>query len=674
MGLLLGIDTGGTYTDAALVDEHIRVIASAKALTTKHDLAIGIREAMGAVLGKADAPIDMVSLSTTLATNALVEGHGSPICLLLPGYQEQHLSRAGLAEAMRGDPVVFLSGGHDAGGLERMPLDPLAVRAAVEKYAPKVAAFAVSAQFAVRNPAHELAVAEIVSELCDRPVTLGHTLSAKLDAPRRALTAAFNARLIPLLQQLISAAREMLREHAIEAPLMVVKGDGSLVRAEFAEACPVETILSGPAASVVGARHLAAADGERYDDLLISDMGGTTTDIALLRDGRPALNTEGALVGGWRTMVEAVQVHTYGLGGDSQIAYDLKKRRYDIGPRRAVPLSLLAMQHPRVLDKLRLQAAEPFTRSHNGQFVLRLREPPHSINFSPAQQRIWAACADGPGCLQDIFGEHSQQTALKRLVDQGLVIVAGFTPSDAAHVAGRHSGWNTEAARLGATIWRRYAEEHLGDRLPGVAAGDDLAFAEGVLAATSRLAAKYLVTSAFGEQRGRVLASLPAAQQELIDMALDGPREGDLMRFDLQFRHPLLGIGAPAACYYPATAELLDSALICPQHADIANAIGAVAGGVSQRAEAIITPIGTARFRAHTAQGVETFGDLEAAADWALQQVESRARELAEEAGAGEIEVRSERRDKVVEEGGLKVFFESRISATAFGRPAAVGG
>ena len=132
-----------------------------------------------------------------------------------------------------------------------------------------------------------------------------------------------------------------LAEWGIAAPLMVVKGDGSLVRAEWATRRPVETILSGPAASVVGAWHLA---GRR--DVWVVDVGGTTTDIGALHEGWPILNEEGATVGGWRTMVEAVDVHTAGLGGDSHVQLD-DEGRLTIGPRRVVPLCLLASEHPR---------------------------------------------------------------------------------------------------------------------------------------------------------------------------------------------------------------------------------------------------------------------------------------------------------------------------------------
>src|SRR5262249_57514246 len=169
-----------------------------------------------------------------------------------------------------------------ATGDEQAPLDVPALEAAIQAHAPNVAAFAVSGFFSVRNPAHELAARALIGRLTGKPVSGGRELTSKLDAPRRALTTALNARLIPQLQQLIRAVEGLMAEKDVRVPLMVVKGDGSLVSAEFALARPVETILSGPAASVVGARHLA---GE--EDVVVADMGGTTTDIALLTRGLP---------------------------------------------------------------------------------------------------------------------------------------------------------------------------------------------------------------------------------------------------------------------------------------------------------------------------------------------------------------------------------------------------
>ena len=229
------------------------------------------------------------------------------------------------------------------------PLDVEAAREAILDQAPDVDAYGVSGYFGVRNPAHELAVRHLARELTGKPVTCGHELTSRLNAPRRALTTALNARLIPLLQELVVTVREALVDRGINAPLMVVKGDGSLIDSEMAIERPVETILSGPAASVVGAHHHAD-----FEEAFVIDMGGTTTDVISMRDGRPALDPRGARIGGLQIMVEAIDAHTVGLGGDSEIRLD-ESGGLTAGPRRVVPLCLLAEQHPEVLSTLQRQ-------------------------------------------------------------------------------------------------------------------------------------------------------------------------------------------------------------------------------------------------------------------------------------------------------------------------------
>src|SRR5690606_9222859 len=210
--LLLGIDTGGTYTDAVLFSETSGLVAKAKALTTRHDLSQGISEAVDAVLARAGADgsrIGLVSMSTTLATNALVEGQGGRAGLVMIGFTEADLARDGLASALGSDPVVFLPGGHDVHGNET-PLQTAALEEALPGLAASVSAFAVCAYFAVRNPAHELAVCGLIRQRTRLPVTASHELSARLGGPRRALTTLLNARLIALIDRLIAATEGFL--------------------------------------------------------------------------------------------------------------------------------------------------------------------------------------------------------------------------------------------------------------------------------------------------------------------------------------------------------------------------------------------------------------------------------------------------------------------------------
>ncbi len=314
--MFLGIDTGGTYTDAVLYEPARGVIAKAKALTTRHDLGVGVAAAITAAMAKAGidgAAIRLVSISTTLATNALVEGQRRPVGLAMIGFAEADLARAGLAQALGRDPVGFFAGGHNFAGHEIAPFDAEGLARWASEAAPRVQGFAVGALFATRNRSHEQQAAEILRRETGLPVSASHMLAQALDGPKRALTALLNARLIGLISDLIAATAAFLASKGIDAPLMVVRGDGALISAEVARERPIETILSGPAATLVGASHLSGVG-----DALVSDIGGTTTDIAVLRGGQPRIDPEGALVGGFRTMVEAVAMTTIGLGGDSE--------------------------------------------------------------------------------------------------------------------------------------------------------------------------------------------------------------------------------------------------------------------------------------------------------------------------------------------------------------------
>src|SRR5690606_9829187 len=457
--LFLGIDTGGTYTDAVLWDEAAgpkgAVLAKAKSLTTRHDLAEGIAGAVDRVLRHADvagSDIRLVSMSTTLATNALVEGQGGRVALVMIGFGEDDLDRAGLRSALGSDPVIFIPGGHDVHG-NAQPLDVAPLEAALPELARSVTGFAVCAYFAVRNPEHEVAVSDLIRERTELPVTASHELSAKLGGPRRALTTLLNARLISMIDRLIAATEGFLAARGITAPLMVVRGDGALVSAAFARRRPIETILSGPAASLVGARHLTG-----LDDALVSDIGGTTTDVAILHHGRPRLDPEGASVGGFRTMVEAVAMHTFGLGGDSEVLLEEGglRPRILLGPRRLVPLALAATRHPKIVELLERQLRGTIPGRLDGRFAFRTGIPEqHAAGLTSAEERLYKAVTDMAQPLEGLVSSTSQVATLNRLVARGLVHIAGFTPSDAAHVLGKQDNWSAEAARLGAALFAR---------------------------------------------------------------------------------------------------------------------------------------------------------------------------------------------------------------------------
>ena len=144
MSLRLGIDTGGTFTDAVLADSANRIVASAKSLTTRHDLTLGIADVLHRLPREQLQNADLVALSTTLSTNSVVEGRGAPVGVLLPGYRDKQVEKSGLLEFLAPQQIRLIDGGHDAMGAERLPLDEAAVLQAVESMQSRVAAFAVS--------------------------------------------------------------------------------------------------------------------------------------------------------------------------------------------------------------------------------------------------------------------------------------------------------------------------------------------------------------------------------------------------------------------------------------------------------------------------------------------------------------------------------------------------
>jgi N-methylhydantoinase A/oxoprolinase/acetone carboxylase beta subunit len=658
VSLRLGIDTGGTFTDAALLDGAERVVATAKALTTRHDLSIGIGEAVRRVREAAAGPIGLVSLSTTLATNAIVEGRGGRAALILIGLDEAALARGGLKQALGDAPAGFVAGGHAADGTETGPLDLMGAEALIARLLPEVESFAVCAQFAVRNAAHERAVAEI-ARAAGRPVTCSHELTPRLDAPRRALTTLLNARLIPEIAALLDAVEAMLREERIEAPVMVVTGDGSLLAATAARLRPVETILSGPAASIVGAAFLAG-----LDEALVADVGGTTTDIAVLRDGRPRLSPAGAVVGGHATMVEAIEAHTAGVGGDSELRRAAEGGPM-LGPRRVVPLSLLAHQYPDVVAVLAEQGARAPPRDHDGRFVLRRRAPADLARLGASARRLWELLAPGPATLAEVSERQHLGLALRRLGERGHVIESGFTPSDAAHLLGLQTGWSVGAARLGAVIQARllFPDE--------VVEPEELA--RRVLALAELRTGELLIEAALAADGEPAAEILDGPGRRLIGRALTDPT-GLLARLRVELAYPIVAVGGPAALFYPKPAQRLGTRLVVPPHHPTCNAVGAVVGRIERRATVLVAGSAESAWRVHLPDGPRDVAGLEAALALADAAAGGAALAAARAAGALRAELRLERKERAfADAAGARRVLDVEVVATAIGRPALGG-
>ncbi len=662
MAVLLGVDTGGTYTDAVLIRDETEVLASAKALTTRHDLAEGIGAAVQAVLttsGLSGSEIGMAALSTTLATNALVEGQGERVGLIFIGFRAADLEKHGVSDALKGDPVCVLDGGHDHSGTQARPLDEAALLAFLEKHKDTVSGWAVAAQFATRNPAHELRVAELITATTGAPVTCSHHLSARLNGPKRAVTAILNARLIGMIDRLIARAGDSLSTQGIDARVMVVRGDGALMSAEQARHRPIETILSGPAASIVGARWLTGVENG-----LVSDIGGTTTDVAVLRDGRPAIDPDGARVGGFRTMVEAVSMRTTGLGGDSQVHVESEGLNGGVrlGPRRVVPVSLIALDAPDLVKSTLEQQLRSATPGELDARFVRVVQGISQAGLGDREISLVERIGEGVHPLQAVLRTRMDHGALNKLVARGVVQVSGVTPSDASHVLGLADAWDTEAAQMALALVAR-KRVGTGERL----AGNAEHLAQMIVAQLQEQTSLALLETAFAEEAD-VFGAPPdtLARHVLLQRGLAHHR--GLLALDAAVNVPVVGLGASAPTYYPEVGRQLGCEMILPDYAGVANAVGAIVGRVTVRKAGTVTAPSEGRYRVHLDKP-EDFGD----ADAALIRLETHLRDAAEgdarAAGADDIEIRVFRDVKTAQAEAREVFVQADLIVEATGRP-----
>jgi len=667
MTLVIGLDTGGTYTDAALLDTATGTVrATGKSLTTRDDLSIGVGGAIRRVLEDFDgsaADIGLISLSTTLATNAVVEGVGGRVALLMIGFDETSLQRADLARALGQDPVFFINGGHAADGTPQAQLDEAAIREAVNATEGEVSAYAVAGHFATRNPAHESRTRDLLRDLTGAPVTCSHELSSSLGGPRRALTAVLNARLINLLDRLVAATEGIMADEGLSCQLMVVKGDGSLLESGYARSRPVETVLSGPAASLAGAAFLA---GTRT--AMVADIGGTTTDIALLQNGAPRLKADGALVGGWQTMVEAADIRTCGLGGDSEVTPVGRGTTggLALGPRRAVPLSLLATQWPEVKDKLAEQLAVAVPMSTDARFVMPLMPNGVPAWLTRSEARLAAKAIEiGPSSVAEIAGTQLALGAVDRLIGRGLLTLATFTPTDALHVTGDFTGFDAEAAMLGAKL---IARQKTGIGQPIAETPEELA--RRTLSELHRRTGLALMDAALAHDGA---GEMQATNNPLLaNLYRDGTTGKDsLVKLSLELGTGLVALGASAATHYPHVARRIGVELTVPDHAEVAGAVGAAAGSVRQRVMISVTQPFEGRYRVHLPGGPRDLGVMDEALASAREVAGQLAEERARKAGATSVSIEISEDIKLVPLGGGKeLFIEALVQATADGAAA----
>ncbi|MDS1030185.1 hydantoinase/oxoprolinase family protein [Bacillota bacterium LX-D] len=648
MPLALGIDTGGTYTDGIVIDlEQRKIFAKAKALTTRQDLAVGIRNCINSLQIEQET-IKMVAISTTLATNSIVEGHGAEVGLILIG-----------SDPIKNLPVknfAVIPGGHDTKGREMSSLDLTMAKSAIERFKGKVSAVAVSGYFSVRNPEHELQVRELIRDVLSVPVVCAHELTTALGFHERTVTAALNACLISVIAELLEAVEKVLFEAGIKAPVMIVKGDGTLMSENIARVRPIETILSGPAASIIGATFLT---GQK--DALVLDMGGTTTDIAILHSGVPHINREGALVGGWLTRVRSAEINTYGVGGDSYLQIT-KDGKIKVGPERVLPLAVLAAEYPYLLEQLQKhqgRKSELLTAEPTDCYLLLKDTELENLTF--LEKEVLKYLHKGPASLITMagaIGEDPNLFNLKRLVNAGIIAKASLTPTDILHARGTYSEWNEKAAIAGSKLLAKRMGKSLEEFL-------DFAM-ESII---NELCFTILQSVANFEGNAILLKESQGAEYFLNKFLR--PKAQKFAECQYKMKLPIVAIGAPIGAYLPQVSEKLNAELIIPESAEVANAIGAAAGQVMETVKVLIRE-GFGQYLLFAPWGREKFKSLDEAKTYALDAAQKFALDLAEKAGSKQTEILVSLEDIYANSNVCfeqRVYIETKIEVNAVGSP-----
>ena len=369
-------------------------------------------------------------------------------------------------------------------------------------------------------------------------------------------------------------------------------------------------------------------------------------------------------------MVEAVRVSSVGLGGDSEVRFGGHKGLV-IGPRRVVPTCLLGHLYPEIIPKLESQLSGMVSASSN-RFVMRLENNAALLNqLNKAERAAWESLGDGPVELDAIVaGNREFARALAKLKRLGLAIYSGFTPSDAVHVLGINSHWNKRAAELSVNIWMRQMRFLYGF---GKWQADDIEFASRqvydlVITTIRRL----LIEVGLNESEFTNGNTRTDSMVDLITkMILQGGSDSDripLFKLDFASDYPIVAVGAPAASYYKDVAESMHIGLHLPDHADVANAFGAVMGSIVQRAQMTVTQPQHGVFCLFSNNEPKQFDSLAEARTYAEQIVLGEAEQKALTAGARQPQVTLSYDDiHVKDDIDGELFLESTIIATAIG-------
>lgn len=587
MKIGIGIDTGGTCTDAVVYDfVEKKVLASAKSLTTKQDLAMGIENSLNKLPKELLKKAEVVALSTTLATNACVEGKGGKAKLVLFGGDEEFVMRAGkdFGTYDKDDLICYETETSYTGTVGKEPDWEEFARTLHEQCADCDAMAAAEVYAKQTGSALEKKAEEIILRELDIPMVCGYELFHDMNFLKRGASALLNAQLVPLISQFLKAVGRAMEDMGMNCPIVIVRSDGTLMSREFTRYHPIETLLCGPVASVMGARELA-----EHENAVVVDMGGTTTDIAFLRKGIPLQAAEGVRVGDWETFVKGVYVDTFGLGGDSAVRFAEDKMYLD--EERVIPLCVLAAEYPAITEELKglANSERIHTRWIHEYFVLQ-KDIGSKKDYDAEERKLCEALKERPLSLEQAAALLKTQTYhlnTKRLEKEGVVLRSGLTPTDIMHVRGDYTSYCREASTYAAQFVARclFVEpEQLEEMVY-----DEVKHKLYTNLARILMERQYprIAKERIGSQIMEIIEARWTAFKTKDKRSVWNP-----VFVDVDFHVPgvFVGVGAPTGIFLPEVAEVFGAKAVIPDHAEVANAVGAVVGKIAFTVSVSVTP------------------------------------------------------------------------------------
>lgn len=640
----LGVDTGGTYTDSVIFDlESKTILCSAKSPTTKERLEIGITASLAQLDKKYFPCVKIVSLSTTLATNACVEDKGGRSKLIFIGVDERVIKKVGGSYGLPDvEEIYFLDYKGTHYGDILIPPDWDKFNEDAKNLCTGYSAAAIVDIHSVNNGSVlERKAREVLSAHFDGDIICGYELSSELNSVKRGAGALLNARLIPIIREFIASMKVSLRQFDISAPMVLVRSDGSVMSENFTELRPVETLLCGPCASVMGGITLAESAGEKISEAVIIDMGGTTTDMAIIRNGMPLKAKKGISIGNWRTAVKGIYIKTFGLGGDSEIGYD-RSKKLTVGSNRVLPISRLAQSYPAVLEKLEELLLSERTHTHFlNEFAVHLKDidAKNEAFYYPEEVRFVKELKKNPMTLAEcavFLNTDLYRMNLKRLEADGYIIKSGLTPTDVMNIKGDFVIGDTKAAELSA----KYIAANIGMEYEK--------FLDFVFESVAKILYSNIVRMLMEEKYGGDVEINQSVSRIIEDGFYADSEEERNSGLQYRFTMPLklIGVGAPIKLFCAAAAQKLNAEYLIPGKYEVANAIGAVVGNIYAEANVeiklVYDGVGIAEYIVYGKVNTLHTESFDEAREFAVREAENEAvREAKLRGASGDVEVNS---------------------------------